>query len=87
MGYAFINFLSAGDLLTFYEAFNNRKWLKFRSEKICALTYARLQGKSDLIEHFHSSKVLNQKGKCYRPIIRTLQDIKDIVAKQKQVST
>jgi sulfur transfer protein SufE len=34
------------------------------------LTYARLQGRNSLIEHFHNSKVLNQKEKRYRPIIK-----------------
>ena len=53
MGYAFINFLDAQNLLTFHMVFQERRWAKFRSEKICALSYARLQGKTDLIEHFH----------------------------------
>jgi hypothetical protein len=38
--------------------------------QICSLTYARLQGLTQLIEHFENSKVLNQKEKKYRPIIK-----------------
>ena len=34
------------------------------------LTYARLQGLHQLIDHFENSKVLNQKEKKYRPIIK-----------------
>lgn len=41
-----------------------------RLTKICALTYARLQGLNQLIEHFENSKVLNQKEKKFRPIIK-----------------
>ena len=84
MGYAFINFLVPHSLKTFYEIYEKRKWLKFKSEKICVLTYARLQGKAELIEHFHSSKVYTQKGKQYRPLIRNFSDVKEIIAKQRQ---
>lgn len=45
MGYAFINFLNAEHLKTFFAIFNLRRWLKYKSEKICVLKYARLQGR------------------------------------------
>jgi hypothetical protein len=70
----------------FYEQFHNKRWAKFRSEKvrkglikICVLTYARLQGRQSLIEHFHNSKVLNQKDKKFRPIIRDLSKLSDLL--------
>lgn len=34
VGYAFINFVAPSHLLTFYEEFHNKKWLRFRSEKV-----------------------------------------------------
>lgn len=53
----------------------------YSSIKICALTYARLQGLNQLIEHFENSKVLNQKEKKYRPIIK-LDKIQKMVLEQ-----
>jgi hypothetical protein len=86
MGYAFINFLTPESLKKFYEIYNFRKWLKYKSEKICELTYARLQGRASLVDHFHTSKVFNQKGKNYRPIFKDFSEIKEIIAKQKSNS-
>lgn len=34
------------------------------------MTYGRLQGLDNLIEHFENSKIMNQKEKKYRPIIK-----------------
>lgn len=73
MGYAFVNFASSGSLKSFYEIYNLRRWKRFKSEKICELSYARIQGLESLEEHFHSSKVLNQKGKNYRPIFKDVE--------------
>jgi len=73
----------------FYSRFHNKKWLKFRSDKvnifliqICVLTYARLQGLSSLIEHFQNSKVLNHKDKRYQPIIKC-KKIETLIQQQK----
>jgi RNA recognition motif-containing protein len=44
VGYAFINFLDVESLEKFYVQFHNKKWPMFNSEKICHLSYARLQG-------------------------------------------
>lgn len=89
VGYGFINFIDTQYLYTFYKKYNNYIWQKYKSEKvnkslitqICALTYARLQGLNQLIEHFENSKVLNQKEKKYRPIIK-LDKIQKIVMEQ-----
>jgi hypothetical protein len=43
------------------------------------LTYARLQGRQSLIEHFYNSKVLNQKEKRYRPIIKDFAQLSDLL--------
>lgn len=52
VGYAFINFIDLGSILPFYKEFHNKKWLKFKSEKICKIRYARIQGKEDCKKHF-----------------------------------
>ncbi|KAG0490990.1 hypothetical protein HPP92_007853 [Vanilla planifolia] len=46
VGYAFINLLSPFHIISFYQAFNGKKWEKFNSEKVASLAYARIQGKS-----------------------------------------
>jgi RNA recognition motif-containing protein len=68
VGYAFINFVSCDHILAFYEQFNNKKWEKFNSEKVCEITYARIQGKQALIGHFQNSSLMCEDKKC-RPII------------------
>ena len=45
MGYAFINFIDCLSIVPFYDEFHGKKWEKFNSEKVCAITYARIQGK------------------------------------------
>jgi hypothetical protein len=44
------------------------------------LTYARLQGLDNLIEHFENSKV--QKDKKYRPIIREFAHVQHLIKSQ-----
>lgn len=90
VGYGFINFVTTDHLRSFYLKFNNYIWKKYRSEKvshtfiqICSLTYARLQGLSELIEHFSNSKVLNQKEKKFRPIIK-IDEIHRMVLEQQR---
>jgi hypothetical protein len=62
VGYAFINFNegTSESMIEFYGLFNNKKWEKFNSEKICKITFARLQGQDALIDHFRSSSVMQQ---------------------------
>lgn len=40
VGYAFINFINVRDIENFYKSFNNQKWARFNSEKICKINYA-----------------------------------------------
>lgn len=42
VGYAFINFIDLKDIELFYKTFNNQKWARFNSEKICKINYARI---------------------------------------------
>lgn len=68
VGYAFINFISPITIVSFSGEFNGKKWEKFNSEKVCDLTYARIQGKNNLIEHFQNSSLMCEDTSC-RPII------------------
>ncbi|KAG8386722.1 hypothetical protein BUALT_Bualt03G0178500 [Buddleja alternifolia] len=68
VGYAFINMVSPSHIVTFYEAFNGKKWEKFNSEKVASLAYARIQGKTALVSHFQNSSLMNEDKRC-RPIV------------------
>lgn len=68
VGYAFINFIDPKSIPAFYEEFDNKKWEKFNSEKVCRISYARLQGKQAMIEHFKNSSLMFEDPKC-RPLI------------------
>ena len=62
VGYAFINFNEGTNesMVEFHALFNDKKWEKFNSEKVCKITFARLQGQDALIDHFRSSSVMQQ---------------------------
>ncbi|KAJ6793428.1 protein MEI2-like 2 isoform X4 [Iris pallida] len=68
VGYAFINMTSHSHIVSFYEAFNGKKWEKFNSEKVASLAYARIQGRAALIAHFENSTLMNEDKRC-RPIL------------------
>lgn len=55
VGYAFINFVDPIFILPFYEDLNAKSWERFNSEKICEITYGRIQGKRSLVENFSYS--------------------------------
>ncbi|XP_022726400.1 LOW QUALITY PROTEIN: protein MEI2-like 4 [Durio zibethinus] len=68
VGYAFINMIDPSQIITFYQAFNGKKWEKFNSEKVASLAYARIQGKAALVAHFQNSSLMNEDKRC-RPIL------------------
>eukprot|EP01080_Neovahlkampfia_damariscottae_P006922 gene6922-11085_t len=68
VGYSFINFIDPISIIQFCKELNGKKWEKFNSEKVCELTYARIQGKLNLIEHFQNSSLMSEETSC-RPII------------------
>lgn len=68
VGYAFINFINFSYIPYFYKEFDGKKWEKFNSEKICALSYARIQGRISLEKHFQSSSIMIQE-KNMRPVM------------------
>lgn len=56
VGYAFVNFIDPLSIATFAQRVMGRKWPRFNSDKICQVTYARIQGKAALLEKFRHSK-------------------------------
>ncbi|EEY68871.1 uncharacterized protein PITG_18963 [Phytophthora infestans T30-4] len=68
MGYAFINFIEAALIEAFHKEFDGQKWTNFNSEKVCAISYARLQGKQAMIARFQNSSLLD-KHESYRPLV------------------
>lgn len=73
VGYAFINMVSPSHIISFYQAFNGKKWEKFNSEKVAVLAYARIQGKAALVTHFQNSSLMNEDKRC-RPILFHLEN-------------
>lgn len=56
LGYAFVNFTSVAATLKLYRAFHAQQWEAFNSRKVCQVTYARVQGRAALEEHFRNSR-------------------------------
>lgn len=53
--------------------FNHKKWERFNSEKVCNISYARIQGRAALVQHFQNSSLMHEDKRC-RPILFTLED-------------
>uniref|UniRef100_A0A0A8YK76 RRM domain-containing protein n=1 Tax=Arundo donax TaxID=35708 RepID=A0A0A8YK76_ARUDO len=68
VGYAFINMISPMHIISFFQAFNGKKWEKFNSEKVASLAYARIQGRTALVSHFQNSSLMNEDKRC-RPVL------------------
>lgn len=68
VGYAFINFIDPLDIEEFCTAFDSRKWNRFNSEKVCKISYARIQGKERLVTRFQNSSLMEKDESC-RPVI------------------
>ena len=56
-------------ILKFYEEFNGKRWECFNSEKICEITFGRIQGKNNLSDHFEQSNLWYQNDRKVRPLI------------------
>lgn len=68
VGYAFINMTTPHAIPALVEEFHGRRWPKFNSEKICKISYARIQGQNSLIQHFQNSSLLHEDKRC-RPVL------------------
>lgn len=76
VGYAFINMSSPSHIISFYQAFNGKKWERFNSEKVSSLAYGRIQGKAALVSHFQNSSLMNEDKRC-RPIVFNSEGVED----------
>ncbi|KAJ1420211.1 RNA recognition motif 2, partial [Ochromonadaceae sp. CCMP2298] len=68
VGYCFINFLDAKSIPPFVHEFNGQRWKSFNSEKVCAVSFARIQGKQAMIQRFQNSSLL-EKDDTYQPLL------------------
>ncbi|KAG7823619.1 hypothetical protein KL909_003016 [Ogataea angusta] len=66
VGYAFISFVEPRHIIRFYIERAGKKWNKFNSEKVCEMSYAKVQGKAKLIDKFRNSKIMGE-NPGYRP--------------------
>ncbi|THU96424.1 hypothetical protein K435DRAFT_618416, partial [Dendrothele bispora CBS 962.96] len=61
VGYAFVNFITVQDLLTFVKKCLGQKWNMFSSEKVLQMSYANYQGKDALVEKFKNSCIMDER--------------------------
>lgn len=67
-GYAFINFVDYGDIVLFHRQYYGKHWRTFNSDKICDITYARIQGKGAMLKRFENSALM-EKDDEYKPLV------------------
>lgn len=60
VGYAFVNFLKSKTIRDFYLKFSGMKWSNYNSDKVCDVSYARIQGKEACMKHFENSSLMKQ---------------------------
>ncbi|QDS70543.1 hypothetical protein FKW77_010386 [Venturia effusa] len=58
VGYAFVNFTKAEDIVPLYEAIVGRHWNIYNSDKVAEMCYATIQGLDCCIEKFRNSSVM-----------------------------
>ena len=68
VGYAFISFLDPAFVAPFVREFEGQRWNNFNSDKVCSISYARIQGKAAMISRFQNSSLL-EKDDEYRPLL------------------
>jgi protein phosphatase 1 regulatory subunit 42 len=56
------------DIPSLVARFNNKRWDKFNSEKVCNISYGRIQGRAALISHFQNSSLMHEDKRC-RPVL------------------
>ena len=67
-GYAFVNFVDYRDIVAFHRQYFGQHWQVFNSDKICDITYARIQGKAGMLKRFENSVVM-EKDDEYKPLV------------------
>ena len=67
-GYAFINFVKYRDIVKFHRQYYGQHWRTFNSDKICDITYARIQTKASMLKRFENSALM-EKDEEYKPLV------------------
>jgi len=67
-GYAFINFVNYRDIVKFHRQYYGQHWRTFNSDKICDITYARIQTKASMLKRFENSALM-EKDEEYKPLV------------------
>ena len=67
-GYAFVNFVDYRDIVPFHRQYFGQHWRVFNSDKICDITYARIQGKAGMLKRFENSALM-EKDDEYKPLV------------------
>eukprot|EP00559_Dactyliosolen_fragilissimus_P006571 CAMPEP_0184863842 /NCGR_PEP_ID=MMETSP0580-20130426/12727_1 /TAXON_ID=1118495 /ORGANISM="Dactyliosolen fragilissimus" /LENGTH=1065 /DNA_ID=CAMNT_0027362409 /DNA_START=193 /DNA_END=3390 /DNA_ORIENTATION=+ len=67
-GYAFVNFVDYNDIVSFHKQYHGKSWKVYNSDKICDISYARIQGKSGMLKRFQNSALMD-KDVEYRPLV------------------
>jgi hypothetical protein len=68
VGYGVINFLEPKFIIPFVNEFEGARWRNFNSEKVCSITFARIQGKAAMVARFQNSSLLDKDDE-YRPLL------------------
>lgn len=74
LGYAFINMCTSPATSRLHRAFHMRRWDEQSSRKICEVTFARVQGRDALIEHFRAAKFPNVEDSDLQPMVFTQRE-------------
>ncbi|ANQ09205.1 RNA-binding protein mei2-like protein [Plasmodium coatneyi] len=69
VGYAFINFIHPYYAELFIRFFNNYKLNVFKSNKVCSVTWGRVQGLKANIEHYRNSAIMTIPIPQYKPML------------------
>ena len=68
VGYAFVNFIYTESVFEIYSQWNSKTWPRFNSQKVCEISYARVQGLKQLKKHFKTSSVMSNEKQEYKPV-------------------
>ncbi|GFH14334.1 RNA-binding protein, partial [Haematococcus lacustris] len=72
----FKNKCNPASIIPLVQRFNHKKWERFNSEKVCSISYARIQGRAALVQHFQNSSLMHEDKRC-RPVLFTLEECGD----------
>ena len=69
MGYAFINFTTHANAVAFMGEFKGLRLPALRSNKVCDVSWARIQSLEDNVEHYRNNPINSLPDSDFRPLI------------------